>query len=114
MLTADDTIRVSIETKITDRVRNQARSEEDQAYVQRQIDEANWLTASLRRRSETLIKVISAICAVQYEAILHGLEKLRPLSMQTIAERIGVHEIDGIALRVRQDDCDAARARRPA
>ncbi len=92
VLTADDTIHVAIDTEAADSIRNRAWSEDDIAYVQRQIDEANWLTDSLRRRSETLIKVISAICAVQHDAILHGLEKLRPLSMQTIAERIGVHE----------------------
>lgn len=92
VLTSDDTIRVEIEQEFARSIREQARTDDDLAYVQRQIDEANWLTDSLRRRSETLIKVISAICAVQHEAILHGLEKLRPLSMQAVADRIGVHE----------------------
>lgn len=91
-LTADEAIELSIDEETASRMRIATRSDRDRSYVDEQIDQAKWLQTSLRRRSETMLKVVAEICVVQDEALNVGLDALKPLTMQCVADSIGVHE----------------------
>ncbi|WP_414901520.1 RNA polymerase factor sigma-54 [Sphingomonas flavalba] len=53
---------------------------------------ANWLVRALDQRQRTIIKVASEIVKQQEAFFLHGVAHLRPLTLRTVAEAIGMHE----------------------
>jgi RNA polymerase sigma-54 factor len=53
---------------------------------------ANWLIKALDQRQRTIIKVASEIVKQQEAFFREGIAHLRPLTLRTIAEAIGMHE----------------------
>lgn len=53
---------------------------------------AHWLVETLERRRQTIIQVTRAIVEEQVGYLERGLEGLKPLTLQAIARRVGVHE----------------------
>ena len=53
---------------------------------------ANWLVRALDQRQRTIVKVASEIVKQQEAFFLHGVAHLRPLTLRTVAEAIGMHE----------------------
>ncbi|MEK6636606.1 MAG: RNA polymerase sigma-54 factor, partial [Pseudomonadota bacterium] len=53
---------------------------------------ANWLIKALDQRQRTIIKVASEIVKHQEAFFREGIAHLRPLTLRTIAEAIGMHE----------------------
>jgi len=53
---------------------------------------ANSLIAAIQGRRETLSKVVSIIAQTQKEALLEGIDKLKPLTLKEIAQVCGLHE----------------------
>ena len=47
---------------------------------------------SLHQRRETIRKIAAAIAETQAEFFEHGISRLKPMTMSTLAERLGVHE----------------------
>ena len=60
-------------------------------YIRKKIQAARWLIDSIEQRHDTLLKVSRAIVARQHEFMARGVEVLRPLRMQEIADEVGVH-----------------------
>ncbi len=60
-------------------------------YLRDNIHEARQIIHAVSQRQETLLKIGSEIIQRQPEFLKHGLSKLRPMTMQDIAEKIGVH-----------------------
>ncbi|HET7306731.1 MAG TPA: RNA polymerase factor sigma-54 [Gammaproteobacteria bacterium] len=72
-------------------VRN-TRGDGSQAALRQQLDEARWLLRSIKMRSETLLRVASAIVAHQQDFFDFGEEAMKPLGLKSIAERLKMHE----------------------
>ncbi len=53
---------------------------------------ANWLIKALDQRQKTIIKVATEIVRAQEEFFLHGVAHLKPLTLRTVAEAVGMHE----------------------
>jgi RNA polymerase sigma-54 factor len=53
---------------------------------------ANWLIKALDQRARTIIKVATEIVKQQEAFFLHGVAHLRPLTLRTVADAIGMHE----------------------
>lgn len=64
----------------------------DNNYLKNQLQEARWLMKSLRSRSETLLKVATCIVERQQAFLEQGEEKMNPLVMFDIAEKVDMHE----------------------
>ena len=64
----------------------------DNNYLKNQLQEARWLMKSLRSRSETLLKVSKCIVERQQAFLDFGEEKMNPLVMFDIAEKVDMHE----------------------
>lgn len=56
------------------------------------LQEAKWFIKSLQSRSETLLKVATAIVERQKAFLDHGDEAMKPLVLHDIAEALGMHE----------------------
>lgn len=53
---------------------------------------ANWLIKALDQRQRTIIKVATEIVKQQEAFFCHGIAHLRPLTLRSIAEAVGMHE----------------------
>jgi RNA polymerase sigma-54 factor len=61
------------------------------AYVKKKIDAAKWLMESIEQRKSTLSRIAQEIVDFQSPFLDRGIMHLRPLKMQYIADRVGVH-----------------------
>jgi len=70
----------------------QYKQKELKRFVKNGVHEARWFINSIRRRSQTLLKVCKAIVEFQRDFFRKGSKYLVPLSLKDIAAEIGVHE----------------------
>lgn len=73
-------------------IKGKSRSGSDKEYISQNIQEARWFLKSLQNRNETLFKVASHIFQVQSDFLEHGAEKMRALTLRTIADATEMHE----------------------
>ncbi|MBM6594048.1 RNA polymerase factor sigma-54 [Microvirga pudoricolor] len=74
------------------RLSRAARSDEDRAFLSECLQSANWLKRSLDQRARTILKVAGEIVRHQDGFFRHGVSHLRPLTLKTVADAIGMHE----------------------
>ncbi|MCP4318435.1 MAG: RNA polymerase factor sigma-54 [Hyphomicrobiales bacterium] len=67
-------------------------SDSDREYLSECMKSANWLTRSLDQRAKTIMKVAGEIVLRQTEFLSQGVEYLRPLTLKSVADAIGMHE----------------------
>jgi len=60
-------------------------------YVRKKLESAKWLVDAIQQRQNTLYRVCEEIFKVQEEYLDFGKTSLRPLKMQEIADRVGIH-----------------------
>jgi RNA polymerase sigma-54 factor len=64
----------------------------DHDYVVDKLNAARWLIKSIDKRRRTMVKVMEAILEVQMDFFEKGIDHLKPLTLQQVAERVGMHE----------------------
>ena len=72
-----------------------ARGQRDKAaraWLSECLASANWLVKALDQRARTIVKVASELVKQQEGFFTHGVDHLRPLTLKSIAEEIGMHE----------------------
>jgi len=69
----------------------QAGSTDAKKYVVDRLNSAKWLIKSIEQRRTTMLKVMRAIVKHQRAFFDHGIEHLRPMVLQEIADEIGMH-----------------------
>ncbi|MDP1557982.1 MAG: RNA polymerase factor sigma-54 [Nitrosomonas sp.] len=70
-----------------------SRNQEDSARrLTGQLNEARWLIKNMHQRSDTILKVSSAIVERQRQFFEHGEVAMRPLVLREIADTLGLHE----------------------
>ncbi|MGZ8310829.1 MAG: RNA polymerase factor sigma-54 [Allosphingosinicella sp.] len=62
------------------------------AWLSECLQSANWLMKALDQRARTIVKVASEIVTQQEGFFRHGVSQLKPLTLRTVAEAIGMHE----------------------
>jgi RNA polymerase sigma-54 factor len=72
--------------------RARAARTEEVRFVQDKLKSANWLIQTIEQRRRTMIKVMECIVESQRDFFERGPEALRPLTLQDVAEKIGMHE----------------------
>ena len=60
-------------------------------YYRKKLEGAKWLMEAIEQRQSTLRRVCDEIFAVQTEYLDFGRSHLKPLKMQEIADRVGIH-----------------------
>ena len=61
-------------------------------YIAECYNSANWLVKSLHQRATTILRVTTEIVRQQDGFFTHGIQHLKPLILQDIAEALDVHE----------------------
>lgn len=61
-------------------------------YVERKLNSARWLIQAIEKRRRTMVRVMEAILDEQREFFEKGISHLRPMTLQDIGSRVGIHE----------------------
>ena len=61
-------------------------------WLSEKLADANWLLKALDQRQKTILKVASELVKQQEGFFRHGVSQLKPLTLRTVAEAIGMHE----------------------
>lgn len=61
-------------------------------YVVSKLNSARWLIQTIEQRRKTMVKVMRAIVEEQKDFFEKGILHLRPLTLQDVASKIGMHE----------------------
>ena len=91
-LNADTLPRLLVNQRYYAKVAQTARDKDSKAYMADCLNSANWLVKSLDQRARTILKVASEIVRQQDGFLTHGVRRLRPLNLRTIADSISMHE----------------------
>ncbi len=82
--------------KINDGYRALAKSKgverDDKSFLRDKLESAKWLIRNIEQRRQTILKVGMAIIEFQKEFLEKGPDAIRPLTLQEIADVVGVHE----------------------
>ncbi len=73
-------------------MRGAAVSKAARAWLGERLADANWLVKALDQRQKTILKVAAEIVRQQDGFFHHGVAHLRPLTLRTVAEAVGLHE----------------------
>ena len=65
---------------------------EDKVFLAGCHAQAAWLVKSLDQRAKTVLKVAREIVSQQDGFLMHGVQHLKPITLKTVAESIGMHE----------------------
>jgi RNA polymerase sigma-54 factor len=68
------------------------RKEGDKTYFADCLQNATWLVRALDQRARTILKVATEIVRQQDGFFTHGIARLRPLNLKTVADAIQMHE----------------------
>jgi RNA polymerase sigma-54 factor len=72
--------------------RKEAGNEEARAFIKDKLSAAKWLIGTIEQRRKTMIKVMRRIVEEQRDFFERGVEGMKPLTLQQIANQIGMHE----------------------
>ncbi|MBI4556175.1 MAG: RNA polymerase factor sigma-54 [Candidatus Hydrogenedentes bacterium] len=90
---SDDTVP---DLRISEQYRRLLRSgrmgRDEKRYIRDKVESAKWLIRNIAQRQQTILRIASAIVAVQEEFLDKGVEAIKPLTLQEIADKVGVHE----------------------
>ena len=64
----------------------------DKKFLREKMESAKWLIRNLEQRKRTILRIATAIVEVQKEFFDKGTEYIKPLTLQEIADKVGVHE----------------------
>ena len=83
------TIRIS--TRYLNLLEDPDVDQETKAYVRERLASARQLIDAVERRKETIAAIVRAIFEAQPGFFANGMDALHPLTMQAIADKVGVH-----------------------
>ena len=65
---------------------------EAKEWIEKRYRDASNLLSSLAQRGSTIARVTEAIFEIQTEFLTQGVKGIKPLTLRTIAEKLGIHE----------------------
>lgn len=65
---------------------------EAKEWIEKRYRDATNLLSSLSQRGSTIARVTEAIFEVQTEFLTQGVKSIKPLTLRTIAQKVGIHE----------------------
>jgi RNA polymerase sigma-54 factor len=73
-------------------LRKKTGGDEERKFISEKLNSAKWLIQTIEQRRKTMIKVMRRIVEEQRDFFEKGVEGLHPLTLQQIANQIGMHE----------------------
>jgi RNA polymerase sigma-54 factor len=71
--------------------RGSTSSKEDKNFIKEKFMQARWLLNAINQRRGTMVRVMQAIVEEQNEFFEKGAEFLKPLTMEQVAQKLGLH-----------------------
>ena len=68
------------------------KDKEEEDYVKKKLDSARWLIRTIDQRRRTMVRVMQAILDAQRSFFDKGVEHIKPLTLQQIANVVEMHE----------------------
>jgi RNA polymerase sigma-54 factor len=68
------------------------KDKDSRAWLSECLASANWLVKALDQRARTIVKVATELVKQQEAFFVYGVEHLKPLTLRTVADAIGMHE----------------------
>ncbi len=65
---------------------------QERDFIKEKLDSAKWLIRTIEQRRRTMVKVMECIVRSQWDFFEKGARFLKPLTLQQVAEQIGMHE----------------------
>jgi RNA polymerase sigma-54 factor len=65
---------------------------DEKKYIRDKVESAKWLIRNIQQRQQTILRITRAIVEVQRDFLDKGVEYIKPLTLQEIADKVGVHE----------------------
>lgn len=84
--------RLHIDAEYATRVKQKGISKEEKVFLREKLEAARTLVHNVEQRRQTILRIGKAITDVQRDFMTKGQEFLRPLTLQEIANIVGVHE----------------------
>ncbi len=72
--------------------KDKKREKDERTYLREKLESAKWLIRNIEQRQQTILKIGKAIIDVQRGFLDHGVDQIKPLTLQEIADVVGVHE----------------------
>lgn len=91
-LNPDALPKVLVQSDYVGRIATGRLDKEEQTFISDCHASANWLVRSLDQRARTILKVASEIVRRQDTFLTEGITGLKPLTLMTVAEAVGMHE----------------------
>lgn len=90
---SDETVpNLRINNQYRSMISNKRISREERQYVRDKLESAKWLIRNIEQRQQTILRIARAIVEVQSDFLEKGVEFIKPLTLQEIADKVGVHE----------------------
>ena len=67
-------------------------SPKEKEYVKRKFQKASWFIKAIRQRQETVTRIGEFLADYQREFFEHGIEGMRPLTLQMVADALGYNQ----------------------
>jgi len=84
------------ELRINDEYQRMARQKDtgkkEKQYLRERVESGKWLMRNIEQRQTTILRIAEAIVEVQESFLDKGIEHIRPLTLQEIATKLGIHE----------------------
>ena len=74
------------------RMLNPEAGAEEREFISKKIKAARWIVQSIENRRRTMVRVTESIVRAQRDFFDRGVSALRPLTLQQIADDVGMHE----------------------
>ncbi|MCP3965796.1 MAG: RNA polymerase factor sigma-54 [Lentisphaerae bacterium] len=84
--------RLKISQTYLDLLENPNTPNDTKNYIKEKLLNAKMLLKSLDQRQSTIRRIAQVIVDTQYDFFENGIESLRPLTMQQVADKLGLHE----------------------
>ena len=91
-LNADTLPRVLVNQTYLAEISTSARTKDEREYIGERMQSANWLIKAMDQRATTILKVATEIVRTQTLFLAKGVRYLKPLTLRTVADEIGMHE----------------------
>lgn len=81
-----------ISQQYMDILENPETKQEVRKYIREKITSSKMLMRSLEHRESTIVRITKVISELQHDFFEQGVDSMQPLTMQQVADKIGVHE----------------------
>lgn len=91
-LTAEGSPQLGINEDYKHLAKQKGIDKDDKSFLRDKLEAAKWLIRNIEQRQQTILKVGTAIMEFQKDFLEKGVDAIRPLTLQEVADVVGVHE----------------------